>query len=403
MQLWDNAQVARKLVREGFGVMVLGVMLLFGNPAVPVNAQSGTTIVISPASSNIALTFVGSVDVVINDYNDPNPVGPNGQGLYGADIRLSFDRTKVTVQDDNPFQSGVQVFPGPLLASGTFLNLINSADNTAGTIQFVITQLAPTSPQVCPTPPTACTGVLFTIHFIGNALGSSPVHFTYEKLSNPNGLEIFGSTTDGVVNVTQPTASIVTDFSGTALGPNQAKLEWETGTELGLVGFNLWRSEQAATGYTKRNPTLLPAKSPGQNKSNHYEFQDPALAPNTVYYYKLEALASSNSSIWTEPISVSTPGGCAGKPGKITLLAPANGATVEARVKLDWEDTLCATAYRFQLRRDTPQGSQVKSKVIALSRKRMTLSNGGTYVWRVRGLGAHGRGRWSKWRVLTVK
>lgn len=393
---------AGKMLRLPLLLAAAAVLLVPAAQMSVAKATNATTIVISPSIRNIAVGSVGAVDVVVNDYNDPFPPGVNGQGLEGADISLSFNKNYVTVQDDNPFASGIQVTPGPLLASGSFLNLTNSADNSAGTINFVITQLNPTPPQNCPTPPTPCSGVLFTIHFNGNTIGMSPVTITSQALANPNGFQIPATTTNGVVNVQSPTASTVTKFSGTSAGTHGARLEWKTGTELSLLGFNVWRNEGTGE-YGKVNAALIAAKSPGELTSNTYDFSDGNLSGGKTYHYKLETLMAGGVSEWSDPIAIAVADACAGKPGDAVLLSPVNNATVNSVVSLDWSDVVCATGYRVQIRRDSPGAGRSQTSVLVLrSDMRTILEPNHVYYWRVRAVTDKRHSGWSDWSAFRI-
>jgi hypothetical protein len=383
-----------------FLTLLLASVALFTSTA---HAQSGTTIVVSPAVRLIQNGSVGAVDIVINDYNDPNPVGPNGKGLYGADVRFTFDKNIVTVQDDNPFQSGVQVTPGPLLASGNFINLFNTADNAAGTIMFVITQSNPTPPVFCPTPPTPCSGVLMTIHFKGNAPGTSPVNFTYQKLTNPNGFQIPATTTNGVINVYTPTSAGVTEFGGARVGNTQARLTWTTGSEIDLLGFNVWRSENEDAGYTQRNSALIPTRSPGEIVSNAYELLDGGLAQAKTYYYRLEVIRAVGDAEWMGPILLEKDGACAGKPSRVELLAPPDGATVAQVARLGWTGAACADAYRVQIRQDAVSGPRAANALVRATDWSASLESGHLYYWRVRTLAGKRHSAWSEWGTFAVR
>lgn len=392
-----------KLRRVEFVLGLVSLLLLLANSPTAVRAQAGTTIVISPATTNLSVGNSGTVNVVVNDYNDSNPPGPNLNGLNGADVILSFNPGVVSVQDANPFQSGIQVTPGPLLGSGFNFILINNADNTAGTIQFVISQLNPTLPQTCPTLPTPCTGVLFSINFLGHTAGSSPVDFTYSKLANANGWTIPAATTNGVVNVQTPTSTSVINLRGTPASAGQARLDWETGNELDLVGFNVWQSSSLNGEFVKRNAALIPVENPGGLKGNAYHYVDTELAANTAYLYKLEVLKQDGSAEWVGPITVRLPPDCAVKPGKVKLLSPARNAIITGSVTLDWSDVVCAQAYRLQLRRGSPGGDRLQNRLLDASEWTRALASGETYSWRVRAVSGRRHSAWTEWRSFTVK
>jgi tetratricopeptide (TPR) repeat protein len=66
--------------------------------------------------------------------------------MYSADVQLHYDPAQMKVQDENPRLEGVQITPGPLLASDPRFVANNRADLENGQIDFVFTLLKPASP-----------------------------------------------------------------------------------------------------------------------------------------------------------------------------------------------------------------------------------------------------------------
>ena len=133
--------------------------LLPARPAVAVGVgavSSGTsetaTTSASTGSSPLSLRVVAededevTVDVMVRSV----------RGLYGAELGLSYDPTRVSVVDAME-RAGVQVTPGAIWTSGGFVGS-NEADQTAGTIAFTAT-------RINPAPPVDGTAVLITITF----------------------------------------------------------------------------------------------------------------------------------------------------------------------------------------------------------------------------------------------
>ncbi len=396
-----NQKIAQGISRACWVSVMAAVFMLFTIQAPHVNAQGTASVVISPAVRNISVGAIGSIDVLVNDYTDTNPAGANPNGLEGADIEITFDPTIVAVQDDISFQPGIQVTPGPLLGSGFYFMLQNTADNSTGTIRFIISQLHPTPPAVCPPSPTPCSGVLLTIRFAGLANGSSPVNFTMHTLGNPNGWEILSTATNGTINVSTPTASTVTQFNGTYTRKNQARLKWETGNEAGLIGFNLWQSQTAATGYNKINSAVIPAQSPGEVKANTYKYLDAGFSNSQKSWYKLEALIVGGASEWSGPVSIAA--GCSAIPDKPTLTAPRDGQAVPQNVTLNWANVPCADSYQIQLRRDSLNGTALQTFTATASKLTTRVRATHIYYWRVRVVAGQRLSEWSEWRSFTVR
>jgi hypothetical protein len=98
-----------------------------------------------------------------------------------------------------------------------------------------------------------------------------------------------------------PTAVTVSSFSGSShLGTVQ--LDWETANEIGLVGFNMYRSETLDGAKQKLNVNLIPAQYPDQMLGSSYQLID-AVGQGQRYYYWLE-LVRTNGIELLEPLVV---------------------------------------------------------------------------------------------------
>lgn len=298
---------------------------------VPLSAQGTTSITLFPAATNLLVNNTTAIEIRVNNIQDPE-----GSGLYGADVRLSFDAARLAVQDDDGAQSGIQITPGPLLTSGSYYILFNTADNSAGTIQFVITQFNPTVPVA-----NGNSGVLATIHFKGSSIGNAPVNFTFTELANRNGFDIAASATGGSINVV--TSSPTHTATSTAT-PSNTPTRTFTPTNTPTRTFT---------------PTNTPTRT-----------FTPTNTPTRTF-------TPTNTP-------TATPA-CITKPGKPTLVSPTNGSKSKKRsVALDWTDATCATFYKVLVRQDSQTGIKADSKNGLLDSNYTTkaLAKGKTYYWR---------------------
>jgi hypothetical protein len=149
-----------------------------------------TQVVITPSLAT--LTSIGEtveVEIRVQDVAD----------LYAARVQVTFDPSVVRVRDADPRPSapGVQILPGDFLDALNQQVLVNSADNTAGTIDFAVTQTYPAEAR-------DGSGVLATVVFEAVGQGSSVVHLASVRLlddSQPDPVEIAAGTQDGRVTV----------------------------------------------------------------------------------------------------------------------------------------------------------------------------------------------------------
>lgn len=119
-------------------------------------------------------------------------------------------------------------------------------------------------------------------------------------------------------------ATGVSDFSPFAMGGDQnaptvatliaaqAKLhkkgsvqvKWETGMELNVIGFNVYRSAKRDGAYKLVKPEIIAAKSPGEAIGNKYNLRDKHAKSGKTYFYKIEVVKASGNAEWSEPLKV---------------------------------------------------------------------------------------------------
>ena len=114
-------------------------------------------------------------------------------GLYGFEAQLKFDPSVVRVVDTDPAKAGLQLLPGDFLALDFLVR--NTADNDAGTAEFVLAQLNPSAAK-------SGSGTLFTVYFEGVAEGrATSIIFDRLKLASRDGNEIPATAVNGEITV----------------------------------------------------------------------------------------------------------------------------------------------------------------------------------------------------------
>jgi LysM repeat protein len=173
-------------------VVVATVLIWMGMPYVGggVAKADGASVVLIPSATSVAVGGTVSLDINIQNVTD----------LYGAEVRLSFDATKLQVQDALAFQSGIQLQPGTFPNPADGFVAVNSADNSAGTIIYAITLLAPATP-------VSGSGTLARITFAATAPGTAAVSFTSVSLLNNVTQPIPATTAGSTITVTGAAAT----------------------------------------------------------------------------------------------------------------------------------------------------------------------------------------------------
>jgi len=165
-----------KIVRPLFSA---ALCLFFVLPA----AAAGPTVAFSPSPLESPAGQTVPLAIRIADV----------QGLYGFEMQLKFDPAVVEVVDADPNAVGVQLLPGDFLALDMLVR--NQADNSAGTAEFVLTQINPSEAK-------SGTGVLLTIYLRGKAAGQgSAVEIVKAQFATRDGEAIDVALGDGVVRV----------------------------------------------------------------------------------------------------------------------------------------------------------------------------------------------------------
>lgn len=166
-----------------FSVAVMLVLVL----AAPVAAQDGGAVV---------RPQVSTLDIGQGQVETVNFILEYAQDVYGLDVSATFDPAIVEVVDSDPAREGVQIIPGPFPQPDFLVR--NIADNEAGTLRYVTTQVSPTLP-------INGTGVVFSVQFRGKVLGKqSALVIESVQMADRYGVKLAVSPQDGVLNVVPP-------------------------------------------------------------------------------------------------------------------------------------------------------------------------------------------------------
>ncbi len=120
---------------------------------------------------------------------------------------------------------------------------------------------------------------------------------------------------------TAPTNATLTKFGAKAkigkTGKQVVRVKWETGNEVQVVGFRVWRkgvwntkpakeaktakeNTKAAKGWVQLNAELIAAKHAGEIVGDAYKFTDKKVKAGKTYSYKVEIVLADGTSEWSE-------------------------------------------------------------------------------------------------------
>ena len=129
--------------------------------------------------------------------------------LYGIDLRLGFDPEVLEVVDIDPGKEGAQSTPGRYPYPD--LEARNEADNDAGTLWYMVTQLGAREP-------VSGTGTVVALRLRGRAAGSGAITVNQADLANNEGFMIPVETRDATIAVAEALADGEGDVAVTEAG-----------------------------------------------------------------------------------------------------------------------------------------------------------------------------------------
>ncbi len=81
-------------------------------------------------------------------------------------------------------------------------------------------------------------------------------------------------------------------------------LTWETASEVGAAGFNVYRSPVGEDDFTQVNETLIPAQGDEMVGAN-YRFEDSNVRPGVRYQYRIEEVElDGTTTLYPETVEV---------------------------------------------------------------------------------------------------
>jgi hypothetical protein len=319
---------------------------------------------LNPTSTTLHLEDTADIIIQLDDVTN----------VFAAEMGLEFDSTLLAVIDADSEEMGVQIDKG-VCPSPDFV-LTNIADNTAGMIEYVITQLSPTS---------ACDGgEVASIEFQCLSEGTSQVTFTHSLLSDPNGSFIAAGTQHAVVECSNNPPSVSDPM------PADSAIGVSILTDLSWTGGDLDPDDSIKYdvyfGISSPPYTLL-CDNTDSNTCN-----PGTLTNNTTYYWQVIAIDNHGTSTASVEWKFTTGNSPPFKPNDP---APVDNATgISINTDLSWvggdPNPVDTMAYDVLFGTSSPPTTLLCDNIAATTCDPGRLTNNTTYYWQVTATDNHG-------------
>ena len=101
-----------------------------------------------------------------------------------------------------------------------------------------------------------------------------------------------------------PTAAILSGFDGSTTSSGFVSLEWQTASEIDVLGFNLYRAESETEVPVRINDVIIASQWPGGTTGGSYAFEDQTTIPDMTYYYWIEVIHINDMPVRYGPLQV---------------------------------------------------------------------------------------------------
>ena len=201
-----------------------------------------------------------------------------------------------------------------------------------------------------PQPP----GVIFSNAVLGTLSGAATqftngqatATYTAGLVSGSGSADATADSQTVTANLNVPLAVLLASFSAEGQA-DRVLVQWDTVTEIGNLGFNLWRGLSPDEPDTQLNASLIPSQAPGSTQGFSYQWIDQAdLTPGATYFYWLEDVDVNGATTRHGPVSAAlvaptavTLGGLSANPGAAATVSwglPALLTALGAAVALAW-------------------------------------------------------------------
>jgi len=205
-------------------------------------------------------------------------------------------------------------------------------------------------------------GTNYALKYATNISGTWMAETACDRFLGNGGYTSIALTADGAVHIshhgddgTLLITSGAASFSASR-DSGGVLIEWETASEVDIVGFNLWRSETEGDDYEKINEVLIPGE--GDPSGAEYGYLDEDVVAGTTYYYKLETVDIHGESQFSGPVLVTVPQGWGAAEAQASLMSgtPARGSILASALTALAPPFIVLLGWRVYRRRQKQKG-----------------------------------------------
>jgi hypothetical protein len=209
--------------------------------------------------------------------------------LAGWQVVLTYDPAQLEISDVTPGD----FLPGPART----LDVLPPWPASPG-------HLAIGSYTYGPPPGVTGSGILAYVTITPQAVGDFSIDITDAMLVSLDSAATVqlqpNATLGAAIHAASPVAVTLVSFQATAQ-PDGILVTWETASEVGNLGFNLYRSTTPQAPETLL--AFVPSPAPGSSQGFTYDWLDTDVTAGQTYYYWLEDVPTAGSGTLQGPVS----------------------------------------------------------------------------------------------------
>lgn len=229
--------------------------------------------------TDFALVAGTIADVFITKTDSPDPVTAGNNLTYTMTVGNAAEPTSDTITLSDPIPSNT-----------TFVSFTNPAAWTCMT-----PAAGGTGTVTCTLPPPLAGGAPQVFTLVVNVNPSTPDGSSLTNVASVLPVDVTDNNTDTEQTSVLGATAVTLRFLRAAPSRRGVLLRWRTASELGTIGFDVYRQVKGVS--TRLNRTLVPAKGAGL-----YSFLDRRAPRGTALRYWIREIAADGTRQWHGPV-----------------------------------------------------------------------------------------------------